>query len=94
MDRLTRRNKNGGITVQDIPAALKQLADYEDRKESADRIMSLVDIERTLKGGQWREEMINYINDWYDGGFPDWETDLNKAIDAVLAFVVTSTRYY
>lgn len=94
MDRLTQRNKEGGITVRDLSASLQKLAEYEDRLESATRIMPLPDIDRILKGGDWREEMIAHINNCYDGGFPHWETDLNRAIDAVLAFVVSDTRYY
>lgn len=30
MDRLTRRDDGGGISVENLPAALERLADYED----------------------------------------------------------------
>lgn len=94
MNRLTKRNANGGISVTDVPAALKKLADYEDRLDAANRVMPLSDVERVLKGGQWREEMINYINDWYDGDFPDWESELNTAIDAAERLVETYFHGY
>ena len=33
MDRLTKRNENGGITCENATAALKKLAKYEDAEE-------------------------------------------------------------
>ena len=33
MSRLTKRNDSGGITVEDVPAALKKLAELEDAEQ-------------------------------------------------------------
>ena len=33
MNRLTERNKSGGITVRDMPAALAKLAELEDAEQ-------------------------------------------------------------
>lgn len=87
MIRLTERDANGDINVKDAVGALGRLVDYENRVERAETIMPLAEVERVLKSGQWREEMLNYINNRYDGGFPDWETELNTAINAALKFV-------
>lgn len=63
MDRLTRRNRDGGITVQDMSAALKRLADYEDRVERAEKILPLANIERVLRDGEWLDETYwDYIH--------------------------------
>lgn len=34
MERLTQRNEKGGITVENVSAALEKLAQYEDAEES------------------------------------------------------------
>ena len=39
MSRLTKRNDSGGITVEDVPAALKKLAELEDA--DADRRLAM-----------------------------------------------------
>lgn len=40
MSRLTKRNNSGGITVEDVPAALKKLAELEDA--DADRRLAIL----------------------------------------------------
>lgn len=85
--RLTERDADGKINVRDASMALRRLVDYENRLERSDTIMAREEVERVFKSGQWRKEMLNYINDRYDGDFPDWETELNTAISAALAFV-------
>lgn len=91
MGRMTKRNENGGITVRDIPAALKQLADYEDRLERAEKIMPLADIERILRDGEWLDETYwDYIN--LDCVPHDWAIELKRAADAMLELVDTMIR--
>ena len=86
MNRLTERNKGGGITVRDADATLKRLADYEDRLERAEKIMPLSDIERVLRDGEWLDETYwDYIN--WDCVPHDWAIELKRAADAVLELV-------
>lgn len=85
-ERLTERNKGGGITVRDSAVALKRLTDYEDRLERAEKIMPLADIERVLRDGEWLDK-IYWVYAAYDDTPPDWVLELKRAADAVLELV-------
>ena len=67
-------------------AALKRLADYEDRLERAEKIMPLADIERVLRDGEWLEK-VYWVYDEYDDVPPDWAIELKRAADAALELV-------
>ena len=86
MNRLTERNKGGGITVRDADAALKRLADYEDRLERTEKIMPLADIERVLRDGEWLDK-VYWVYAAYGGVPHDWAIELKRAADATLELV-------
>ena len=89
MMRLTERNESGRITVRDMPAALKLLAEYEDRREHAEKIMPLAEAERVLRDGEWLDETYwDYIA--LDCVPHDWAIELKRAADAVLELIDTT----